>query len=539
MPCGILVLDSKSRSALDRRQFQQGVALIRPRGTELFTALGDTTCSAYSHLGTDEFGLSGIPELGGVRLYLNGLINNTDDLADILKLPDAARRSDGACLQYAWRAVGATVLQYARGMFTIVIDDGESIRVARDTNGIKPAYTIDGPRIFGVASKAAALAGIDDAVVRELTPGHLLEYSRRAECIVADEPFRYEPYHDYGNDLEACLRSAVVEPTVRYLRRCGSRPVGLIMRGDVGSAVIARMLTDPKYGMPRDFPQRLTALCFENEAGGDLGLAQAAAREMGLRGVWVKPRPPDIVFGDRLSSRGGLRKIVHAIETGDPSAVITALSVEPIADMARRRGIQVLISGDGAKENFGGLERFTEEQTPAQSADLYARYLDEVFPTTVLQPLDRLLGDVPAEGRVPFLDPAVVALARGLPPDRKAVATFDHYELQVELRSFASAIGVPDFVTDRHHGGTLPHWTGVHDAADGLYYRNEARARTGLAFPEILRKFYGERFVRHGRDVVSRSGKITDAELTRRAKANVESADPALERILRAAAQGR
>jgi len=189
-----------------------------------------------------------------------------------------------------------------------------------------------------------------------------------------------------------------------------------------------------------------------SEVADERGAARAAAQAVGAEHV-------EIVFGEADFWRV-LPQVVSAVD--DPSADYAILPTYALAGAAREAGLKVILSGEGGDELFGGYGRYRSAMRPWWAGGRMARargVLDGLgilrseiagwrdgiaaaearnegqgrtslqvaqavdcadwLPNDLLVKLDRCLMAHSTEGRTPYLDTEVAALAFRLPDELK------------------------------------------------------------------------------------------------------------------------
>lgn len=310
----------------------------------------------------------------GLRLVYNGEVYNYRELRSELQSRGVrfATACDTEVVLEVWRAWGTAGLARLRGMFALAVHDERTgcLTLARDPFGIKPLYVLrrGAGVVFASELKAVVAAlgpelSVDpagmvastlyywlptetDAVrgVRKLAPGTWSEHrpdgtSRSGVfCSLAEEAADAAagPPVDLAAVLEDSVRAHLVSDV----------PVATFLSGGLDSSIV-------------------TALAHRHDPG-------IEAWTIGFRAVdrRLEAMPDDAAYARRLAQHLGVR--LHEIEigpdvvsmlprmvdvldepVGDPAALNTFLMCEA----ARTAGVEVLLSGTGADELFGGYRK--------------------------------------------------------------------------------------------------------------------------------------------------------------------------------------
>jgi asparagine synthase (glutamine-hydrolysing) len=198
--------------------------------------------------------------------------------------------------------------------------------------------------------------------------------------------------------------------------------------------------------------------------GSDVSYARRVTRELGVEHEVIELAPGDI----RLPE---IREAIRLSELTEYGDVINAVIARLLFARVHRRGVKVVLCGDGSDELFGGYEMYRQPE-PALRQRLFQHKLHNLG-RTELQRVDRTSMGQGVETRVPFLDLALVRLAMRLPIDLKLRDGQDKWILR---HAFADIL--PDYVRQRPKN-PLSHSSGLHERV--RLYRSQ--------FPRIYRSF--------------------------------------------------
>jgi asparagine synthase (glutamine-hydrolysing) len=411
-------------------------------------------------------------EPGGAALVANAEIYNYIELREAMPEVRFATQSDCELPLHLYRRHGLDFTRHLRGMYAIALHDPHSgqLVLARDPFGIKPLYYVETSRFLAFASEPGALiaagivvprlveevrnellqlqfttgratifAGINRVLPGEtivVRQGRIVE-RRRLDALPRGAPLALDE-----NEALAWLDTALTD-SVRVHQR-SDVPFGMFLSGGIDStAVLATMAAIGEH------PVKAFTIGFaDGESADERPAARAAARAVGAEHV-------EIAFDE-----GDFWRLLPEIAAtaDDPAADYAMLPTYKLARAAREAGLKVILSGEGGDEMFGGYGRYRSVMRPwwaggrvprargildglgvlrgeiggwrdgitaaeARSADddrsrlQVAQAVDcaDWLPNDLLLKLDRCLMAHGIEGRTPFLDPAVAALAFRLP----------------------------------------------------------------------------------------------------------------------------
>ncbi|HEX5319956.1 MAG TPA: asparagine synthase (glutamine-hydrolyzing) [Stellaceae bacterium] len=426
-------------------------------------------------------------EPGGAALIANAEIYNYIELRAELPDTEFSTQSDCELPLHLYRRHGLDFTQRLRGMYAIALHDPGTGRLvlARDPFGIKPLYYAETPRLFAFASEPQALikAGIVPAVLSPPVRDELLQmqFTTGRETIFAGinrvlpgetvvvrqgrivERRRRTALPEGGplmlDEEEALERlDAVLLDSVRMHQR-SDVPFGMFLSGGIDStAVLVQMARLAKRPV-----QAFTVGFGSGESADERPQARAVAEAVGAEHV-------ELVFDEDDFWRL-LPQVARIVD--DPAADYAMLPTYKLAQTAHQAGLKVILSGEGGDELFAGYGRYRSVMRPwwiggrmprvrgvldglgvlreeitgwrdgiaaaeARNAGSdrsrlqVAQAVDcaDWLPNDLLVKLDRCLMAHATEGRTPFLDPEVAALAFRLPDELKIKRGLGKYLLR-------------------------------------------------------------------------------------------------------------
>jgi asparagine synthase (glutamine-hydrolysing) len=359
--------------------------------------------AAIAHRGPDDAGIYWLPEKGiglthrrlsiidlspmghqpmwdvteTVAIVFNGEIFNYRELrADLIKAGYAFKSSsDTEVLLNLYLRDREAMLSQLNGMFAFAIWDtrADSLFIARDGIGVKPLYYTNTPKGFLFASELKALLQ-ESTVERSLNleaihyylaylwcpaPHTILEAVKKLEpgyaLIVKDSQIqRHWQFYDlpYKQDIKAISESEAVEQVQAHLKQAVERqmvsdvPVGAFLSGGLDSSsvvAIAKQHNPELQCFTIGFKDRTS-----NWEGfiDDLPYAQQVAKylDVELHTIYV---------GSEMTQQ--LEKMIYYLD--EPQADPAPINALFICQLARDRGIKVLLSGTGGDDIFTGYRR--------------------------------------------------------------------------------------------------------------------------------------------------------------------------------------
>lgn len=407
----------------------------------------------------------------GLALVGNGEIYNYRDLSPGLPLTTG---SDCEPPLHLYARDGLAALDALRGMYALALHEpggegrAERLILARDPFGIKPLYLAEGAFGVAFASEAQALvaAGFARPVrvageprdellqlqfttgaatlfegIRRLLPGETVVVEGGRVVFSARRP-PVPPAAAAGPRLRdeaealAAFERAMTDSVEAHQR--ADVPYGMFLSGGIDSSVLLALMARLNDRPVRAFTAGFPGTGVHDERAH----ARALAAACGAEHVEVEVTERD--FWDHLPA------IAAAMD--DPAADYAIIPTWLLAREARR-SVKVILSGEGGDELFGGYGRYRAAMRPwpfarpmrrkgtfdgldvlrraphgwrdgiaraeaaarsgGGSALSRAQRVDmaDWLPNDLLGKLDRCLMAHGVEGRVPFLDPVVAAVA--------------------------------------------------------------------------------------------------------------------------------
>jgi len=477
--CGIAGLMATGGAEADQAALGRLVSALRHRGPDgdgtyaaRNVALGQTRLAIIDL----ETGNQPLYEPGGAVLVANGEIYNYLELRDELGTRDFATHSDCEPPLHLYRRHGLDFVDHLRGMYAIALYDpieGHLV-LARDPFGIKPLYYAQTPSGFAFASEPQALiaAGLVEPRINAEARAELfqLQFTTGAETIfegvsrvlpgetvvvrdgrvVARRRRTALPTDGAAawDEREALARlDAALRDSVDVHQR-SDVPYGMFLSGGVDSSVLLALMAQLNDQPVHAF----TAGFIGSSVGDERAHAREVAQAVGAQAVDIAIGPED--FWREMP------KIAAAMD--DPTADYAVVPTFMLAEAVRREGLKVVLTGEGGDELFAGYGRYRSatrpwwrggrsmrargvfdglgvlRETPTGWRDGFAAVEQTVdtgsltrlqvvqatdcadwLPNDLLLKVDRCLMAHGVEGRTPFLDPEVAAVAFRLPDELK------------------------------------------------------------------------------------------------------------------------
>ncbi|MEZ4866703.1 MAG: asparagine synthase B [Caldilineaceae bacterium] len=314
--------------------------------------------------------------------------------------------SDSEAIVHLFEEQGAAAFAQLDGMFALALHAKDAFWLARDPIGIKPLYygykqgqqanTTGAKSTIYFGSELKSLVDVADEV-HEFPPGVYFD-SRYGFTRYYEVPDRTpEPLAvaDVARRVRTTLEAAVTK------RLMSDVPVGAFLSGGLDSSLIA--------AIARQHVDQLHTFSVGIEGSPDIQAARVVAKHI------------DSIHHEYLYTvddvRQHLPEIIYHLESFDQDLVRSAIPCYFCSRLAAKH-VKVILTGEGADELFAGY-RYYKEYRDAANLHRELRRSVTALHNINLQRVDRLTMCHGIEGRVPFLDTAMIDLAQSIEPALK------------------------------------------------------------------------------------------------------------------------
>lgn len=359
-------------------------------------------------------------------LVSNGEIYNYQDLRSELAANHRFyTETDNETILHLVEEHGPHAIQQLDGMYAFALYQnngykGEKFLLARDPIGIKPLYYalanengqhrqdafVPGDTLF-FASELKAFMG-SDLQVHEFPPGTyfdseqgLVTYYRVPEKQPVATPIA-EIVNNVRNHIEVAVKKRMMSDV----------PLGAFLSGGLDSSVIA--------AIARQQVDELHTFSVGIEGSNDIEAARLVAKHI------------DSIHHEYLYSEEEVAEylptILYHLESFDQDLVRSAIPCYFCSRLAADY-VKVILTGEGADELFAGYTYYRNYTDAAQLHSELHRSVTALHNVN-LQRVDRLTMAHGIEGRVPFLDTALIAYAQTIDPELKLKPTASGHRVE-------------------------------------------------------------------------------------------------------------
>lgn len=313
---------------------------------------------------------------GNLAITFNGEIYNFKELKKELEnFYNFRTSSDTEVVLAAYQKWGADAVQRFNGIFAFAIWDRvrKELFLARDHIGIKPLYYFQGGGKFIFSSEIKAILEHDIArkLNREAFNYYLRVLYAPAPHTMFEGIYKFPPAHygvlrdgrlqmirywsiakvDYFTDprgvIAENLRKEILQSVQRQL--VSDRPIGLYLSGGIDSSAVLDAMREARGNIDTfSVGFQLSNKSDEEKFNQDFYLARRTAKHYGTRHHEVLLHENEIL--------NFLEKSFFQLD--EPIANPTAIPMMKLAEFTKSQGVDVVLSGDGGDELFGGYERY-------------------------------------------------------------------------------------------------------------------------------------------------------------------------------------
>lgn len=352
-------------------------------------------------------------ESKNIAVIANGEIYNFPYLRpELAKRHELYTTSDSEAIVHLYEDHGVSMVEHLDGMYAFVVADGGNFYAARDPIGIKPLYLGEKDGAWLFASELKSFPSNCD-FVQEFPPGAFFHSAQGFSTFytVPEVESRQASVDDYIKKIRETLENAVVK------RLMSDVPLGAFLSGGLDSSLIA--------ALARKHMDQLHTFSVGIEGSRDLEAARLVSRHL------------DTIHHEYILTEQEVREklpdIIYYLESFDQDLVRSAIPCYFTSRLAADY-VKVILTGEGADELFGGYTYY-KDISDAEFLHRELRRSVASLHNINLQRVDRMTMAHSIEGRVPFLDLAMIRLGQLIPPEMK-IAGFPPIEKWILRKAF-------------------------------------------------------------------------------------------------------
>ncbi|NPA48168.1 MAG: asparagine synthase [Thermococci archaeon] len=345
------------------------------------------------------------------------------------------------------------VMRSLNGDYAVAFVMAGSVYLFRDPLGVRPLYY---SRSGYFASERKVLWAIGQEAI-PVMPGELVVLRRGAVLkrrLMSPLDLGGRPFGSEDRVISS------IEWSLRNSVRLRSVPkLGVLFSGGLDSSIVATLAAAHSD---------VTLYVSGTEGSHDVVTAERVSEELGLR-----LRESTFTCEDVEEA---LSSVMFAVEEPNAMNLSIGIPMHFATAAARRDGIRILLSGQGADELFGGYMKYVQDPS------LMLRDVEDLGERNLARD-DKIGMASGVECRFPFLDPGVVGVALRTPTRFK----IDGIQRKVALRKAAERMGLPRDVWESNKKAAQ-YGSGSQKCLERIAKEN------GVSLSQLARRLFEETF---------------------------------------------
>lgn len=423
--CGILAIIGKGKDEQLAKQLSKRMSHRGPDESDIHLTPGGHILG-HERLSIIDLNTGRQPIQGTKDAWMvhNGEIYNHRELrGTVLSAHSFRTTSDSEVIVHLYEEYGYDFCDMLDGIFAFVVIDGDDYIAGRDPLGVKPLYYgLDERGRMYFASEMKAIAD-QCQTFATFPPGHY--YTPKTGFVKYYRPL----WEDAAKAVEEVDYTAIRETLTQAVekRLMSDVPVGVLLSGGLDSSLtssIAARLMKERGQTLHSFSIGLDAMAPD---------AVAARKVADFLGT-----DHHEVYFTIEQGIAALEKLIWHLETYDVTSVRASTPMYFLSEAITKKGIKVVLSGEGADEIFGGYLYFRNAPSVADFQKETIERVQKLFTADLLR-ADKSTMAHGLEARVPFLDKKFLELAIRIKPEEKQPKTYDGVEKYILRKAFDTA----------------------------------------------------------------------------------------------------
>jgi asparagine synthase (glutamine-hydrolysing) len=347
------------------------------------------------------------------------------------------------------------------GAYCLAASDGQQVIIMRDSAGLRPLFYAEDSEFMAFASLKTALWDIGLRNVKPVRAGMLITLNEGGITTEEAQPLVKKELKSVIDDLTVAVDSYCVLLKKAVEKRLHNlNKVGVLVSGGVDSCLIAKLVAD----IAADKGIEVKAYTAGLYGATDVEYAESFAREFDLK--------HEVRSLNRGAVESYIPQVINSVEERDMVQIEAGIGVYAALEMAARDGVNVIFSGQGPDELWGGYSWYPEVIAREGYEGLEERMLDDLARSDIetLDRENRLAMAHGIEKVFPYIDAEVVKLAMSVSPRIKITSARDRVGKRPH-REAAKRLGLPEPYADRSKDAAQ-HGTGIHDNLDTIACKN-------------------------------------------------------------------
>lgn len=344
---------------------------------------------------------------GNIEVIFNGEIYNATEILNRFPECNQKTRNDGEAIIVLYQQFGISFSDNLEGMYTIALYDRSlnELFITRDRIGIKPLVYLREEGEFVASSMIPACPARLQSRLSMFPAGITLAVSS-GKCRKS-VPFIGKNRGSFKQALMHAVKMQIPQGV----------SWGVMLSGGIDSSSIASIASKLSS-------EQVIAYTLDFGGGGDRSRAELVASHLHLC--------HHIVQVNKKELEEAIKTVIRFCGLFDQGIIINAAATHLVCRAARRHGVKVLLSGEGADELLAGYDEYAAINDEDLEKTLQLWQNDLGSSECLRLDIGSMASSI--EVRVPFLDGSVIDHASHLPVERKRVTRHGNMVSKIELR---------------------------------------------------------------------------------------------------------
>ncbi len=285
------------------------------------------------------------------HLLIDGQIFNAFAMIQELKESHKGNLANPSIILHLWEEMQQRIFDFSQtfeklynlleGMFAAALILKEQVFLFRDLIGLKPLYIYFDSKYVAFASEQKALWGAGFIHPAPLLPGRVVRMTEKGftshfQAQYNRKPIEIHPLEYFAERLVQVLKTNLVNLTPEP-----ANAFGLLLSGGIDSTLLAALL--------KNIERACHSLVIGTPKSKDIQSAQQVAEFLSV--------PLEVLEFDDTTLEKLFPDLMYHIENLDEKKLNIAFPLFYGASHLRTKGVQIVCTGNGADEIFGGYER--------------------------------------------------------------------------------------------------------------------------------------------------------------------------------------
>lgn len=384
--CGIVAIVGKHKQSA----CEKALSRIKHRGEDGSKIFNSTNVSiGFNRLAINDETENGMQPFQFENLIgvFNGEIFNTAELATTFGIT-LNTQSDIEIILPLFKKVGDDIIDLLDGFYSGVIFNKatKELFTLRDYIGKKPLFYGSTFEYDFICSELKSVDGIQSF---EFVPKGFAEVINNQIVVVKN--------HTYPSLPTSILKDTITKAVIKRIPKNSSSKFGVFLSGGLDSSIIASIVS--KHS------SNVIYYTLGNSNQEDFSFVKSVTKRLAIDNqLRIIPLPSEKEISDLID------KVVYHTESYNPSIISNGLATYLLSKAAKKDGLKVVLSGEGADELFCGY-KISKDLIETRRK---SKILIENLHFTELRRLDLASMSNTIEVRCPFLDKKVYAISKEL-----------------------------------------------------------------------------------------------------------------------------